>query len=94
MDELKSAGVGPGIFEPTDNGGPVAKKKAAKKKTSKKKASGKKKPGLWANIHKAQERAKKGGRPTRKKGQKGAPTDKAIKKTQKTTSKKKSRAKK
>ena len=61
----------------------MAKKKAAKKKSSKKKASGKKKPGLWANIHKAQARAKKGGKPTRKKGQKGAPTDKAIKKASK-----------
>jgi len=60
----------------------MAKKKAAKKKK-------KKSPGLWANMHKAQKRAKKGGRPVRKKGQKGAPTDKAIKKAKSTSRKKK-----
>lgn len=57
----------------------------AKKKTSKKK----KKPGLWANIHKAQERQKRGGRKVRKKGQKGAPTDKAIKKAKSSSARKK-----
>ena len=64
-----------------------SKKKTTKKKAGKKKSS--KKPGLWANIHKAQARAKKGGRPTRKKGQKGAPTDKSIKKAQSKSRKKK-----
>ena len=32
-------------------------------------------PGLWANIHKK----RKSGRPMRKKGEKGAPTAKAMK---------------
>lgn len=54
----------------------------------KKKKASKKKPGLYANIHKAQERAKRGGRPVRKKGEKGAPTDKAFKKAKKTAKKK------
>lgn len=63
-----------------------SKKKSSKKKSSKKKSS--KKPGLYANIHKAQEREKRGGRPTRKKGQKGAPTDEAFKKAKKTAKKK------
>lgn len=58
----------------------------------KKKAS--KKPGLYANIHKAQERAKHGGRPVRKKGAKGAPTDAAFKKAKKTAKKKTARKKK
>lgn len=69
----------------------MAKKKTSKKKTSKKKTTKKKsskKPGLYANIHKAQEREKRGGRPTRKKGEKGAPTDKAFKKAKKTAKKK------
>ena len=70
----------------------MAKKKAAKKKSTKKKSSkkksSKKKPGLYANIHKAQERAKRGGRKTRKKGQKGAPTDAAFRKSKKTAKKK------
>jgi len=35
----------------------------------------KKKPGLYANIHKK----RKSGKPMRKKGEKGAPTDKAFK---------------
>ena len=35
-------------------------------------------PGLWANIHKK----RKEGRPMRKKGEKGAPTDAAIKRSQ------------
>ena len=66
----------------------VTKKKAAKK-TSKKKAkkSSSKKPGLYANIHKAQERAKRGGKPTRKKGAKGAPTAGDFKKSKKTAKK-------
>ena len=35
-----------------------------------------KKPGLWANIHAKRERIKKGsGERMRKKGEKGAPTD-------------------
>lgn len=58
-----------------------------KKKTAKKKKASKKKPGLYANIHKAQKRAKKGGRPVRKKGQKGAPTDAAFRKAKKTAKK-------
>jgi hypothetical protein len=48
----------------------------------------KKKPGLYANIHKAQKRAAKGGRPVRKKGAKGAPTEKAFKQSAKTAKKK------
>ena len=35
----------------------------------------KKKSGLYANIHKAQQRAKSGGRPVRKKGELKAPTE-------------------
>lgn len=66
----------------------MATKKKTKKKTSKKK------PGLYANIHKAQERAKKGGRPVRKKGDKGAPTDKAFAKAEKSAKKKKTSKKK
>jgi hypothetical protein len=73
----------------------MAKKKAAKKSTAKKstkkksskKKSSKKKPGLYANIHKAQERAKRGGRKTRKKGAAGAPKDKDFKKAEKTAKK-------
>lgn len=66
----------------------MAKKKTSKKKTTKKKGKkSAKKPGLYANIHKAQERAKRGGRPVRKKGQKGAPTEKAFKKSKKTAKK-------
>ena len=56
----------------------------AKKK--KKKAS--KKMGLYANIHKAQKRAAKGGKPVRKKGAKGSPTAAAFKKSKKTAKKK------
>ncbi len=48
----------------------------------------KKKVGLYANIHKAQERAKHGGKKVRKKGAKGAPTAKAFKKAKKTAKKK------
>ena len=62
-------------------------KKKTKKKTAKKKKKASKKPGLYANIHKAQERAKRGGRPVRKKGQKGAPTAKAFRKAAKTRKK-------
>ncbi len=60
---------------------------------AKKKAS-KKKPGLYANIHKAQERAKRGGRPVRKKGEKGAPTAKAFKQSEKTAKKTKKKTSK
>ena len=52
----------------------------------------KKKPGLYANIHKAQQRAKRGGRPVHKKGDPKAPTDKDFakaKRTAKKTTKKK-----
>ena len=39
--------------------------------------------GLWANIHAKRKRIKKGsGETMRKKGAKGAPTNKAIKKSQ------------
>ena len=62
----------------------VAKKKTTKKKTAKKKIS--KKPGLWANIHKKKERIEKGsGEKMRKKGAAGAPSGKAIKKSQSTS---------
>ena len=48
----------------------------------------KKAAGLYANIHKAQERAKHGGKPVRKKGDKGAPTSADFKKSAKTAKKK------
>lgn len=48
----------------------------------------KKKAGLYANIHKAQQRAKHGGRPVRKKGEKGAPTEDAFREAAKTAKKK------
>ena len=39
--------------------------------------------GLWANIHAKRKRIKEGsGEKMRKKGSKGAPTDKAIKQSQ------------
>lgn len=57
-------------------------KKAKKKKVSKKK------PGLYANIHKVQKRAKAGGRPVRKKGEPGAPKAADFKKAKKTAKKK------
>ena len=60
-------------------------KKASKKSSGKK--SSKKKPGLYANIHKAQQRAKHGGRKTRKKGEAGAPTEADFKKSEKTAKK-------
>ena len=41
------------------------------------------KKGLYANIHARQ----KSGKPMRKKGQKGAPTDKAFKESKKTAKK-------
>ena len=41
------------------------------------------KKGLWYNIHKK----KKAGKKMRKKGEKGAPTEKAIKRSQKTSKK-------
>lgn len=68
----------------------MAKKKASKKTTQKKTTKKKtaKKNGLYANIHKAQKRAKRGGKPVRKKGEAGAPTDKAFKKAKKTAKKK------
>lgn len=66
----------------------------AKKAAKKKKKVSKKKPGLYANIHKVQERAKRGGRPVRKKGEAGAPTQAAFKKSKKTAKKTKKKAKK
>lgn len=57
-------------------------------------AKKKKKVGLYANIHKAQERAKRGGRPVRKKGEEGAPTAKDFKKAKKTAKKAKKKTKK
>ena len=57
-----------------------------KKKATKKKATNK--PGLYANIHKAQKRAKKGGRSVRKKGEAGAPKASDFKKAKKTARKK------
>ena len=70
-----------------------ATKKSGKKtaKKASKKSGGKKKPGLYANIHKAQERAKRGGKPVRKKGEAGAPTEKAFKKSARTAKKKTSK---
>ncbi len=56
------------------------RKKAAKRR----KKSPTTKPGLYANIRKAQARAAHGGRPVRKKGEKGAPTANAFKKAKKT----------
>ena len=53
----------------------------------------KKKTGLYANIHKAQERAKHGGRKVRKIGEKGSPTAAAFKKSKKTVKKKKKKTK-
>lgn len=47
-----------------------------------------KKPGLYANIHKAQEREKHGGRPVRKKGEAGAPKESDFKNAAKTARKK------
>lgn len=45
--------------------------------------------GLWYNIHAKQERIAKGsGERMRKPGSKGAPTEKAIKQSKKTTKKK------
>ena len=41
------------------------------------------KPGLWANIHKK----RREGRPMRKPGSKGAPTDKAFRDSAKTAKK-------
>ncbi|HEX2545667.1 MAG TPA: DNA ligase D [Ramlibacter sp.] len=49
----------------------------------------KKKPGLYANIHAKQERVKKGsGEHMRKKGEEGAPTEKAFAQAEKTAKKK------
>ena len=64
----------------------VSKKKVTKK-SSKKKATKKKQAGLYANIHKAQLRAKKGGRKVRAKGEKGAPAEASFKKAAKTAKK-------
>ena len=58
---------------------------ATRKKSRKKKAA--KRPGLYANIHEAQERAKRGGRPVRKKGDEGAPTEEAFRKSARTAKK-------
>tara|TARA_B100001778_G_scaffold273329_1_gene235744 strand:+ start:339 stop:482 length:144 start_codon:yes stop_codon:yes gene_type:complete len=45
-----------------------------------------KRQGLWANIHKKRERIAQGsGEKMRKKGSKGAPTDKAIRDSQSKT---------
>ena len=57
--------------------------------TEKKTTSGKKtsKPGLYANIHKAQARAAAGGRPVRKKDEAGAPTEDAFREAAKTEKK-------
>jgi|TARA_R110000744_G_scaffold212428_1_gene331397 hypothetical protein len=47
------------------------------------------KPGLYANIHAKKKRIKAGsGETMRKKGSKGAPTNKAFKKSKKTAKKK------
>jgi hypothetical protein len=54
---------------------------------ARKKRTSKKRPGLYANIHKAQARAKRGGRSVRKKGEPGAPTDAAFKKAARTRKK-------
>lgn len=48
----------------------------------------KKSPGLYANIQKAKKRATHGGKPVRKKGDPGAPTDNAFKTAAKTEKKK------
>ena len=47
----------------------------------------KKSPGLYANINKAKKRAASGGKPVRKKGEAGAPTDSAFKKAARTEKK-------
>ncbi len=62
-------------------------KKSVRKATKKSVKKSSKKPGLYANIRKAQKRAKHGGKPVRKKGQAGAPTEKAFKKSAKTAEK-------
>lgn len=49
----------------------------------------KKSPGLYANIHKAQQRAKRGGRRLRKKGAPGAPKEADFKNAKKTARKSK-----
>lgn len=47
-----------------------------------------KKPGLWENIHKKRKRIESGsGEKMRKKGDKGAPTDDSIRKSQTSSSK-------
>lgn len=49
-----------------------------------------KKPGLYANIHAKRKRIKKGsGESMRQPGSKGAPTDKAFKRSAKTAKKRK-----
>jgi len=46
----------------------------------------KKKPGLWDNIHKKRARIEAGsGEKMRKAGEKGAPTEKSIQKSQRTS---------
>ena len=66
----------------------LSRKKSTEKKVStksSKKKSGKIKPaGLYANIHKAQLRAKKGGKKVRAKGDKGAPSAASFKKAART----------
>tara|TARA_R100001443_G_scaffold42700_1_gene55958 strand:- start:2426 stop:2602 length:177 start_codon:yes stop_codon:yes gene_type:complete len=55
---------------------------------TKKKSSGKKRPGLYANIHAKRKRIKAGsGEKMRKKGAKGAPTNKQFKRAAKTAKK-------
>ena len=71
----------------------TAKKKTTKKKTAKKSAAKKKstkRPGLWANIHSKHKRIEAGsGESMRKKGEKGAPTEKAIRKSAASSARKK-----
>lgn len=56
-------------------------------KSAPKRKAAQPKPGLYANIHKAQKRAKAGGRPVKKKGDSKAPTDKDFAKAKRTAKK-------
>ena len=60
------------------------RKKSTSKKSSEKKVTKKKPAGLYANIHKAQRRAKRGGKKVRAKGEKRAPNEASFKKAAKT----------
>ncbi len=51
-------------------------------------AAKKKKLGLYANIRKAQARAKRAGRPVRKKGEPDAPTESNFARSKRTAKKK------